>query len=110
MGVPRPRISIWENERSVPETEHLPGIARALGRTVGWVLGTEDETGENGTTARLAVIQRLASGDIPDETVQALATSTAEAERRTGPPDRRQAAREFVKNRRKGKEDRRKHG
>lgn len=44
LGVSRQTISKWENGEALPETSKLPGLAKALGVSIDWLL---DEDGES---------------------------------------------------------------
>ena len=43
IGVSRQAISKWENGEAVPETSKLPGLAKALGVSIDWLLSEEEE-------------------------------------------------------------------
>lgn len=43
IGVSRQAISKWENGEALPETSKLPGLAKALGVSIDWLLSEDEE-------------------------------------------------------------------
>lgn len=45
LGVSRQAISKWESDSAIPDVDKLIAISKKYGVSVGWILGTEEETG-----------------------------------------------------------------
>ncbi len=81
LGVSRQTISKWENGEALPETSKLPGLAKALGVSIDWLLTEDGESadfstgsaeagpetqGAQGATASEQREAQQAQGDTPD--------------------------------------------
>lgn len=63
MGVSRQAISKWEADAATPEIEKLITMSKLFGVSVGWLLGTEDDSSpkaENFTEAQIKAIEQIA--------------------------------------------------
>lgn len=63
MGVSRQAISKWEADAATPEIEKLIIMSKLFGVSVGWLLGTEDDSSpkaENFTEAQIKAIEQIA--------------------------------------------------
>lgn len=65
MGVSRQAISKWEADAAVPEIDKLIAMSKLFGVSVGWLLGTEEEPGNQNaapefTEEQLKIVEQIA--------------------------------------------------
>ena len=68
LGVSRQAIYKWESDSALPEIEKLVALSRLSGASVGWLLGTEEESAPEGgelTEAQVKILEELAARYAP---------------------------------------------
>ena len=67
LDVSRQAVSKWESDAAIPEVDKLIALGKLYGVSVGWLLGTEKETGEETefTQAQIRTVEEIVSRSLP---------------------------------------------
>lgn len=67
LEVSRQAVSKWESDAAIPEVDKLIALGKIYGVSVGWLLGTEKETGEKAefTEAQIRAVEEIVSRSAP---------------------------------------------
>lgn len=67
LEVSRQAVSKWESDAAIPEVDKLIALGKIYGVSVGWLLGTEKEIGEETefTEAQIRAVEEIVSRSVP---------------------------------------------